>query len=150
MDRTVNITQSIHRNQVQEWEYYGVVPFSSIMSTLQLLLSNITIKTFNIKISFALYHVFMSSSITLKGLLRPFHISSSGDATYDNLSNVRFNFKQLAIHRISTKYLFFIFIHKHIHSYKFFSFFFNRCELRRVTNKKVNACSTDFTMSMES
>ena len=60
VDRTLNIEQSLQGNQVQEGEYYGLVPFNSIISTVSVVRSNIAISPFTEKLPWPLHRFYIN------------------------------------------------------------------------------------------
>lgn len=60
VDRTLNIEQSLQGTQVQEGEYYGLVPFNSIISTVSVVRSNIAISPFTEKLPWPLHRFYIN------------------------------------------------------------------------------------------
>lgn len=69
VDRTLNIEQSLRGTQVQEGEYYGLVPVSSIISTVSVVRSNIAISPFTEKLPWPLHRFYINRFIPSKGPL---------------------------------------------------------------------------------
>ena len=69
VDRTLNIEQSLLCTKVQEGEYYGLVPFSSIISTVSVVRSNIAISPFTDKLPWPLHRFYINRFIPSKGPL---------------------------------------------------------------------------------
>ena len=60
VDRTLNIEQSLQGTQVQEGEYYELVPFNSIISTVSVVRSNIAISPFTEKLPWPLHRFYIN------------------------------------------------------------------------------------------
>ena len=69
VDRTLNIQQSLRGTQVQAGEYYGLIPFSSIISTIHVVRSNIAISPFSEKLPWPLHRFYINRFIPTKGPL---------------------------------------------------------------------------------
>ena len=65
-DRTLDIEQSLHGNHVVEGEYYGLVPFSSIESTVTVVRSNIAISPFSEQLPWPLHRFYLNRFICSK------------------------------------------------------------------------------------
>ena len=68
VDRTLNIEASLQRNRVEAGEWYGLVPFSSIMSTVHILRSNIAIPPFSPQLPWPLHRFYINRFYIQKGL----------------------------------------------------------------------------------
>lgn len=69
---------------IEEEGYYGLVPLSSIMSTVKVFRSSVLIMTFTDNLPWPLHPFYMNLFITMKGLQQIFDPDSSNNATDDN------------------------------------------------------------------
>ena len=65
-DRTLNIQQSLNDNHVLEGEYYRLVPFSSIQSTVTVVRSNIAIDPFTDQLPWPFHRFHLNRFISAK------------------------------------------------------------------------------------
>lgn len=71
VDRTVNISQNLRGSQMEAGEYYGMVPFRSILSCVQVLRSNIGIRPFTEQFPWPLHRFYLNLFYTTKVLQLP-------------------------------------------------------------------------------
>lgn len=67
VDRTLNIEQSLRGRQVDEGEYYGLIPFSSIISTVNVVRSNIGITPFTERLPWPLHRFYINRFLRSDG-----------------------------------------------------------------------------------
>lgn len=60
MDRTLNIGKSLRKSEVETGEWFGLVPFSSIVGTVQFLRSNIAIHPFSAELQWPLHRFYIN------------------------------------------------------------------------------------------
>ena len=59
-DRTIEISRSLRDNHLDAGEYYGLVPFSSIIGSVQVLRSNIAIRPFTSPLTWPLHRFYIN------------------------------------------------------------------------------------------
>jgi hypothetical protein len=66
VDRTLNITEEMEENYIEAGEWFGLVPFSSIVGTVQVLRSNVPIRPFTTPLPWPLHRFYINRFILSK------------------------------------------------------------------------------------
>lgn len=88
----MEIAEKVRGNQVNEGEYYGLVPFTSILSTVIVLRYNIAIMPFTESITWPLHRFYIKLFITAKVLQMTVDHESSYCATDENENTFTLHF----------------------------------------------------------
>ena len=67
MDRTLNIQEELRKSHIEVGEWYDLIPFSSIVSTVQVLRSNISIHPFTPSLPWVLHRFYINRFFIPRG-----------------------------------------------------------------------------------
>ena len=85
VDRTLNIQEELRNSHIEVGEWYDLIPFSSIVSTVQVLRSNVSIQPFTQSLPWVLHRFYLNRFFIPKGELLP---DDCSDATTELADDV--------------------------------------------------------------